>query len=211
MSLGVKTTVNLVVIFAFSNTLMSFSSHGEPLESGDKSMRVHQLSVFDSPVSFRFQPNWRLAFSEQRGEMFSAEFVPNDEYLNKWSSLYCVQSFKNKASTINAEMFLDTFADSYRETCVGEVNYQKLGEQTINQRPAFSALLSCSEMPLSHSTDGSFGQDSLSEIGHYTVILGEQHMYLMHHSARGVGSVSVDIAKAIQPPLKAIETGTIFK
>ncbi|QLE86550.1 hypothetical protein FLM48_16635 [Shewanella sp. Scap07] len=211
MNLGVKSLVNLAVLFALSNAAAISIAQAEPATTAQDSPRVHELAVFEHPLSFHFPHNWRLAYSEHRGDMFSAEFVPNDEFLNKWSSLYCVQSFKNKANSINAEAFLDTFADNYRHSCQGEVNYNKIGSQVINGQPAFSALLSCSKMPLNHSTDGSFGQQSLSEIGHFTVVQGQQHLYLMHHSARGVGSVSVDIAKAIQAPDKAITGGTVFK
>ena len=52
----------------------------EPLPA---SSTAHQLTIFKQQLGLHFPTNWRLAYSEQSGNMFSAEFVPQQQMLWK--------------------------------------------------------------------------------------------------------------------------------
>lgn len=163
---------------------------------------AYQLTIFKQQLGLYFPSHWRLAYSEQSGTMFSAEFVPQQEFLTSWSSLYCIQAFKGLASDIEPEAFLDTFANNYQQVCEGEVKYQKLGAVSIEGKDSFSAMLTCSKMPHTHRGDSK--QDvAMGEIGYYTVIAGADDLFLLHRSARGDTLLST-ANFSVTPPLKMV-------
>ena len=167
------------------------------------SPQANQLTIFKQQLGLHFPSSWRLAYSEEQGDMFSAEFVPAEELLAHWSSLYCVQGFKGMAGRIGPEDFLDTFAEQYRHVCEGEMQYQKLGASDISGKASYSAMLTCDKMPLTHR-----GKDGVSkpigEIGHYTVIASEEDLFLLHQSARGEALLSLSTLPTITPPIERV-------
>ncbi|MCG9720558.1 hypothetical protein [Shewanella sp. Isolate7] len=170
--------------------------------SSQVQVQASQLTIFKQNLGLYFPANWRLAYSEQHGDMFSAEFVPAKEMLAHWSSLYCVQGFKGMAASIDPEAFLDGFAEQYRNTCEGEMHYQKLGASELGGKASYSAMLTCDKMP--HTHRGEQGIDKpVGEIGHYTVIAGEEDLFLLHQSARGEALLSTTSLK-IAPPIERI-------
>ncbi|QYK12139.1 hypothetical protein K0I63_15530 [Shewanella rhizosphaerae] len=170
--------------------------------SSQAHVQPSQLTIFKQNLGLHFPANWRLAYSEQRGDMFSAEFVPAQELLAHWSSLYCVQGFKGMAQRIDPEAFLDGFAEQYRHTCEGEMQYQKLGASELGGKASYSAMLTCDKMPQTHR--GEPGIDKpVGEIGHYTVIAGKEDLFLLHQSARGEALLSLSSLK-IAPPVERI-------
>ncbi|QYK02260.1 hypothetical protein [Shewanella psychrotolerans] len=170
---------------------------------------AHQLTIFKQQLGLYFPSHWRLAHSEQIGTMFSAEFVPQQEFLTSWSSLYCIQAFKGLANAIEPELFLDTFASNYQQICEGEVKYQKLGASSIEGKQSYSAMLTCSKMP--HTHRGESKQDvAMGEIGHYTVIAGADDLFLLHRSARGDDLLSATHF-SVTPPLKMVADITTLR
>ncbi|QYJ86995.1 hypothetical protein K0I73_04460 [Shewanella mesophila] len=134
--------------------------------------------------------------------MFSAEFVPQQELLTSWSSLYCIQAFKGLASAIEPEVFLDTFASNYQQVCEGETQYQKLEPSSIEGKQSFSAMLTCSKMSHAHRGESEQGM-AMGEIGYYTVIAGNEDLFLLHRSARGDALLST-AHFSVTPPLKMV-------
>lgn len=180
----------------------NMSNASEPLPA---SSTAHQLTIFKQQLGLHFPTDWRLAYSEQSGNMFSAEFVPQQEMLTSWSSLYCIQGFKGMADGIEPEEFLDTFAANYQQVCEGEMQYNKLGATQIEGKESFSAMLTCSKMP--HTHKGKSGQGvGMGEIGHYTVISGSEDLFLLHQSARGEALLSptTQLSLSIEPPVKMV-------
>ncbi|MXR70425.1 hypothetical protein GNT65_17340 [Shewanella sp. JBTF-M18] len=170
--------------------------------SSQMSVQTSQLTIFKHNLGLHFPANWRLAYSEQHGDMFSAEFVPAQELLAHWSSLYCVQGFKGMAGRINPEAFLDGFAEQYSHTCEGEMQYQKLGESELGGKASYSAMLTCDKMPQTHRGEPGTEQP-MGEIGHYTVIAGEEDLFLLHQSARGEALLSLSSLNIV-PPIERV-------
>lgn len=77
----------------------------------------HVLPVFSQQLGFNLPEGWRKAYHEERAGMFMAEFVPEQEALNQWSALFCVQGFKDMAESVSPEQFLDAMAETYQASC----------------------------------------------------------------------------------------------
>lgn len=162
----------------------------------------HELAIFSQEVSFNLPKGWKLAFNEQQAGMYAAEFVPSSQQLRSWSSMFCVQGFEGLSENIQPEAFLDSLATAYRETCEGEVIYNKLGESEVDGLEGFSAILGCTRMPDTHKATRLTATGTASvpqgEIGHYTAISGVDDLYLLHQSKRG------DVFSADKPPLESL-------
>ncbi len=162
----------------------------------------HELPIFSQQVSFNLPKGWKLAFNEQQAGMYAAEFVPANQELRAWSSMFCVQGFEGLSENIQPEEFLDSLATAYRETCEGDVIYTKLGENEVDGLEGFSAILGCTRMPDTHKTTRLTATGTASvqqgEIGHYTAISGVEDLYLLHQSKRG------DVFSSDKPPLESL-------
>ncbi len=148
-----------------------------------------QLSIFSQKLSFFLPDDWKLAYTQIEDGMYSAEFLPQVEGLNNWSSMVCIQGFEGMAANIKPEDFLDTMVDTYRDNCSGEVIYERVDNEFINGHQTASAIIGCTRMPNSHlnglEIDFYNEPQRLSEIGFYTAISGEEDLYLIHKSLRG--------------------------
>lgn len=161
----------------------------------------HVLPVFSQQLGFNLPEGWRKAYHEERAGMFMAEFVPEQEALNQWSALFCVQGFKDMAESVSPEQFLDAMAETYQASCDGEVVYQKLGDTQVDGHDGFQAILGCTIMPNVHGATQfnptAFTSHPQGEIGYYTVVSGDKDLYLLHKSMRG------EVFSADKPPLQA--------
>lgn len=161
----------------------------------------HLLPVFSQQLGFNLPEGWRKAYHEERAGMFMAEFVPEQEALNQWSALFCVQGFKDMAESVSPEQFLDAMAETYQASCDGEVVYQKLGDTQVDGHDGFQAILGCTTMPNVHGATQfnptAFTSHPQGEIGYYTVVSGDKDLYLLHKSMRG------EVFSADEPPLQA--------
>ncbi|ABK49696.1 MULTISPECIES: hypothetical protein [Shewanella] len=161
----------------------------------------HVLPVFSQQLGFNLPEGWRKAYHEERAGMFMAEFVPEQEALNQWSALFCVQGFKDMAESVSPEQFLDAMAETYQASCDGEVVYQKLGDTQVDGHDGFQAILGCTTMPNVHGATQfnptAFTSHPQGEIGYYTVVSGDKDLYLLHKSMRG------EVFSADKPPLQA--------
>ncbi|MFT5235272.1 MAG: hypothetical protein ACI8SK_000934 [Shewanella sp.] len=161
----------------------------------------HELSIFDQKLSFTLPKNWKLAFSENKNDMYAAEFTPISDELGDWSSMFCVQGFKGLADSFTPEEFLDSIAESYQDHCRGEVIYQKLGESEVDGHTGYGAIIGCSLMPNTHKSTqfnaGPYTSEPRGEIGHYTAISGDKDIYLLHQSMRG------EVFNVETPPLES--------
>ncbi|MDH0450050.1 MULTISPECIES: hypothetical protein [unclassified Shewanella] len=161
----------------------------------------HVLPVFSQQLGFNLPEGWRKAYHEERAGMFMAEFVPEQEALNQWSALFCVQGFKDMAESVSPEQFLDAMAETYQASCDGEVVYQKLGDTQVDGHDGFQAILGCTTMPNLHGATQfnptAFTSHPQGEIGYYTVVSGDKDLYLLHKSMRG------EVFSADKPPLQA--------
>ncbi|QYK04293.1 hypothetical protein [Shewanella zhangzhouensis] len=150
--------------------------------------QTQELSLFGTPFSFELPSGWKLAASENRADMVSAEFVPAQENLNQWGGLICVQSFKLSDDSPAAEAFLDGLARQYQGSCEGDVSYEKLGEVDTDGYPGFHAILGCSRMPNQHASmeeSRPFFSKPEAEVGYYRVVSRPGQLVLMHKSTRG--------------------------
>ena len=162
---------------------------------------VKQLTDFARKFGVLPPLEWKLAFHEVQGEMCMAEFIPMNETLNDWSGLVCMQGFKGLAEDIEPERFLDTMAETYRKNCEGELVYQQLGSLKVDGLEAVHGLLGCTNMPNIHHAsifnNESYVTAPKGEMGYYTVVAGEEDLYLIHKSMR------VDVFRADNPPITA--------
>lgn len=169
------------------------------VESG--ASHTHVLPIFSQKLGFSLPTGWRQAYHEERAGMFIAEFVPEQEALNQWSALFCVQGFKDMAESVSPEQFLDAMAETYQASCDGEVIYQKLGDTQVDGHKGFQAILGCTTMPNVHGAtqfnSSAFTSPPQGEIGYYTVVSGSKDLYLLHKSMRG------EVFLADKPPLQA--------
>ncbi|EGM70845.1 hypothetical protein [Shewanella sp. HN-41] len=161
----------------------------------------HVLPVFGQQLGFNLPSGWKQAHYEERAGVFMAEFVPELEALNQWSTLFCVQGFRDMAQSVNPEQFLDAMAATYQSSCEGEVVYQKLGNTEVDGHEGFHAILGCTAMVNVHGATQfnpeAYTSNPQGEIGYYTVVNGEKDLYLLHKSMRG------DVFSADKPPLQA--------
>ena len=173
----------------------------ETVKPDPNKQHQHQLPVFEQTVGFNLPKGWKQAYHEQQAGMFTAEFIPEQEALTHWSSLFCVQGFKGLADSVEPEQFLDSMAETYKHSCQGEVIYQKLGSTDVDGLDAYHGILGCTKMPDQHKADivnkEAYRSTPQGEIGHYTVVSGSKDVYLLHKSMRG------DVFAADAPPLKA--------
>ncbi|GIU41376.1 hypothetical protein TUM4438_05380 [Shewanella sairae] len=161
-----------------------------------------QLAIFEQTFNFSLPTDWKLAYSAQQETMYSAEFLPADQELQNWSTMVCVQGFKGVAEDIEPELFLETMANVYLESCQGEMVFESLPSEPLNGHETASAIIGCTKMPNSHikaidSTTAYEANHGLGEIGHYTAVKGKSDLYLIHKSMRG------DSFSQTNPPLKA--------
>ncbi|MGS0682099.1 hypothetical protein ACVBIL_13135 [Shewanella sp. 125m-7] len=160
-----------------------------------------QLAIFSQTFNFSLPLDWKLAFTNQQDDMFSAEFVPASQTLQTWSSMLCVQGFKGLTEDISPQAFLQTMAEVYFESCQGESVFEALASEPLNDHQTASAIIGCTNMPNSHinSVQGiAYGKVlTQGEIGHYTAVRGEQDLYLIHKSIRG------EVFTKENPPIKA--------
>ncbi|WP_299793470.1 hypothetical protein [uncultured Shewanella sp.] len=179
------------------------------LDDSDSGSQVkHTLPIFSQELSFNLSGEWRLAFNQQQAGMYAAEFVPSDQQLSSWSSLFCVQGFEGLSDNIEPEAFIDSLATAYAETCEGEVIYNKLGESEVDGLEGFSAILACTRMPDTHRatryTATGITSVPQGEIGHYTAISGVDDLYLLHQSRRG------ELFSADDPPMEWLKQNNVM-
>lgn len=161
----------------------------------------NQLAIFSQTIHFSLPLDWKLAFSQQQGAMYSAEFVPNTQSLHSWSSMLCVQGFKGMAENIEPQTFIETMAEVYLESCQGEMVFEPLVSSALNGHETARAIIGCTNMPNTHikSVDGiAFKENStLGEIGYYMAVRGKHDLFLIHKSVRG------DAFNKDNPPFQA--------
>ncbi|WP_119968391.1 hypothetical protein [Shewanella japonica] len=154
-----------------------------------------ELSIFSNKVSFVLPTGWKMAFNAERGTMYKAEFVPAGESLSDWSDLFCIQGFEGLADNIESAQFLDNFADTYQQSCQGEVVYNQLGMTQIGGKEAYHGIIGCTAMKNLYG--GATSRKQQGEIGYYAVIKDTDDLYLMHKSMRG------SVFSQSNPPLNA--------
>lgn len=147
------------------------------------------LDIFGRTLAFSLPLGWKQAYGTEFGGTYSAEFVPETEGLARWSTLFCVQGFKNMGKNIAPEAFLDGFAVTYGQSCQGEVIYRKLGPVSIDGQQGFHALLGCTRTSIQHRADAANVQNLRAvpqgEMGYFTSVASGMDLYLMHKSMRG--------------------------
>ena len=152
-------------------------------------MTQQQLAIFSQSLSFNLPANWKLAHSEQQQAMFSAEYLPQSQELQTWSSMLCIQGFKDLSEDISPQEFLNSMAGVYLESCQGDMVFEEVASDSINGHDTASAIIGCTKMPNSHVRDSNQSVFDapvmLGEIGYYTAIRGKQDLYLLHKSLRG--------------------------
>jgi hypothetical protein len=144
------------------------------------------LNIFGRTLTFSLPLGWKLAHDEEFGGTYSAEFVPETEALARWSTLFCVQGFKDMGKNIAPEAFLDGYAKTYGQSCQGEVIYQKLGPVSIDGQAGFHALLGCTQTSRLHRADAANPLLAVpqGEMGYFTSVASGMDLYLMHKSIR---------------------------
>jgi hypothetical protein len=187
------------------SVLFYFSFSQNLYASDDVEMTIEKISthlpIFNQELSFYLPHDWTLVFSQIEGGMFTAEFLPENEALQNWSSMLCIQGFKGLSANIEPRDFLDTMAEAYRENCHGEVLYERVEDEFINGHETASAIMGCTQMPNTHLNElqaNAYKEvEHLGEIGHYTAVKGKKDLYLIHKSMRGEAftSKSVPIGK----------------
>ncbi|RPA63183.1 hypothetical protein EGC86_08875 [Shewanella frigidimarina] len=173
---------------AISPALMTFddvdNSSGAMVMSED----VQKLTALSAKFGFLPPLDWKLAFSDKRGDMTMAEFIPSNESLNDWSRLVCMQGFKGLANDVEPDQFLDSMAATYQENCEGKIVYQQLGSSKVGGLEAVHGLLGCTSMPnIHHSSavvEASYISRPQGEMGYFTVISDDENVYLIHKSIR---------------------------
>ena len=147
------------------------------------------LDIFSVPLEINVPNHWKQIRQEQIANMYSAEFLPEDETLNQWNQLICVQGFNNVSDSLNPETFIKSLSETYNENCQGDIIYEPLGEIEVNGYQGIHALLGCTKMPNTHTVQvgemHSFVTDPQGEMGYYTVLLTDNKLILFHKSLRG--------------------------
>lgn len=176
-----------------SYSVLFYFSFSQSLYASDVDVTVEKivkrLPIFSQKLSFYLPNDWRLAFSQSENGMFSAEFLPPKEQLQNWSSMVCIQGFKDLSANIDPRYFLDMMAEAYRDNCHGDVLYVRVDDEFIDGHETASAIMGCTRMPNTHlkglQANAYKALEHLGEIGHYTAVKGENDLYLIHKSMRG--------------------------
>ncbi|GIU04895.1 MULTISPECIES: hypothetical protein [unclassified Shewanella] len=180
-----------VAMGMLSAIFFAIPSYGVSAEAAEKQVAKapQQLAIFSQTLNFNLPLDWKLAYSHQQGTMYSAEFVPASQALHTWSSMLCVQGFKDVAEDVSPQAFLETMAAVYFESCQGDTVLEDLPSEPLNDHETASAIIGCTKMPNSHlkSTKAISANEvaTQGEIGHYIVVRGKQDLYLIHKSIRG--------------------------
>jgi len=152
------------------------------------SSEAQQLIGLSAKFGFLPPLDWKLAFTEKRGDMTMAEFTPANETLNNWSSLVCMQGFDGLANDVEPERFLDSMAQTYQQHCLGQIVYRQLGSSKVDGLEAVHGLLGCTSMPNIHHTadviQESYSSRPQGEMGYFTVVSDNNNIYLIHRSIR---------------------------
>ncbi|PKG56219.1 hypothetical protein CXF83_06735 [Shewanella sp. Choline-02u-19] len=175
---------SVLFYFSFSQSLYASDDVDVAIDKIAK-----RLPIFSQKLSFYLPHDWKLAFSQSEDGMFTAEFLPKNEQLRNWSSMVCIQGFKDLSANIEPSDFLDTMAEAYRDNCYGDVLYERVDDEFIDGHQTASAIMGCTRMPNTHlnglQANVYKALEHLGEIGHYTAVKGENDLYLIHKSMRG--------------------------
>ncbi|MBM7072738.1 hypothetical protein JQC92_11960 [Shewanella sp. 202IG2-18] len=168
----------------FGTILMSFSclANFNPVED-----RV-TLNIFSLPLEVNVPSNWKQIRQDQLSNMYSAEFLPENETMNQWTQLICVQGFNNVSDSMSPETFLESFSLTYNEHCQGDIIFEPLGDIEVKGYKGTHGLLGCTKMPNTHTIQigerHSFVTKPQGEMGYYTVLMADNKLILFHKSIR---------------------------
>lgn len=160
------------------------------------------IPIYSQRVAFRLPTDWKPAFQDQNANMFMIEFTPKNENIKSWSNIVSVQGFKNLASKVSSEQFLDNLASRFKSTCGEYLVYEKIDSPVIDGYQSTTAILGCSKLPNTHQSGVKKGQ---SEVGYYYSIKGKTDIYIIHKSIRG------DSFENSNPPLARDNVASFFK
>jgi len=157
---------------------ISLAHAATPNKAGNQASRAKfvrvVLPVYSQKVAFKMPANWKQAFTEDKHDVFVAEFMPGKEDRNTWTRMFSVQGFKNLSSRVNSETFLNKLEANFKNTCGKDLVFEPLGATTIDSYKATGAILGCGKMP---------GRN-WSEAGFYLAVQGEKDIFLIHKSFR---------------------------
>tara|TARA_R110002074_G_scaffold402220_2_gene604795 strand:- start:91282 stop:91905 length:624 start_codon:yes stop_codon:yes gene_type:complete len=165
-------------------TLGVSAGESEPVDVIPKDIKsiVSVIPVFSQKVSFNLPGDWKAAFQDERSGAFLIEFIPEDETIESWKSLFTIQGFEKLADKTKPIDFIDGLALRLKETCGQYSVYEQLGHLTVSKHEAFAAIMGCSN---SGATKNSVVKEEKSELGYYIAIQGQHDYYLLHKSIRG--------------------------
>ncbi|MCL1079231.1 hypothetical protein D5R81_15020 [Parashewanella spongiae] len=180
-----RTSAFLISFILLSIALFSLPAKAKQADSPS----VITLDIFSQPVSFNIPQNWKQTREDQLADMYSAEFIPNNEKMSQWSELICIQGFKNISDDLTSETFLESLASTYKEHCNGEVVFESLGDIKVNNYSGSHGLIGCTRMPNIHTISIGRPQQFVSkpqgEMGYYTALTRDSQVILLHKSMRG--------------------------
>lgn len=171
--------------FAFHFSFHVMAEEISELDSVDNG-GVSELAIFEHKLTMNMPRGWHLAFKQQEENMFRAEFVPARQSVLGWQSLLCIQSFRGLGGKIEPDLFLEALVARYRESCLGNVVFNKLSIEPSGY-PEATAILGCSSMVSSHGLykrERNAPSLPSGEVGFYRVFQAGEMLYLIHKSSR---------------------------
>lgn len=160
------------------------------------------IPIYSQKLAFQLPTTWKPAYQDNKPTFYLIEFTPQNESIQSWNNLLSIQGFKDLSQRTSAENFLDNLASRFKSTCGENLVYEKLGSSQVDGYKSYTAILGCSEVPMSDRTGIKNGQ---SEIGYYLSIQGKKDIYLIHKSIRG------DAFKTSEPPLNKDNVSTFIE
>jgi hypothetical protein len=181
--------ITLISAFVLYPPTQSYSSD-LPLPKMDSAsvFPPKEFAIFKNKVFFTLSKNWRLGFENHQASMTTFEFIPEQNNLNEWTEMICLQGFKGTGAFASPETFLDAIVKSYQHHCEGKLIYTKLGDTLVDGQVAFHGLVACSRLPNLHqgvSIQDMFKSPLQGEVGYFSVARIGDDLLMLHKSMRG--------------------------
>ncbi len=152
----------------------------EPLSLDEDGRGV--VRVFSQVTSHGLPTGWKVGFRTETPAHFMLEFVPKDESVENWKTMFTLQGFRNLAEKTDAKTMLGLAGMQQKKVCGESLIFELIEEEPISGFPAQGAIIGCSKVP----HDLSIGlKKGMAEIAYYIAVKGKKDIYLFHKGIRG--------------------------
>ena len=171
---------NLLLIFLVALFITPKASNAKDIVATEDMTQV--VRVFSQVIETQLPKGWKPAFRDSKPTHFMMEYLPENETLKEWNTMFTLQGFKGLAGKATLNNILGQMAMVYLQTC-GKENMvaSALEEHRISGHKAKSMILGCAKMPKDHPSGLKKG---MGEIAYFIAVEGKDDLYLFHKAKR---------------------------